>query len=101
MTVSKAHRHLPIADIETIAATPVLLSQFKLYSRGKQPVAFLSWAMVSNEVKARIESGKTKIDLQDWRSGDNLIVEDCISPFNTQKYSSRPLLINLNRKQDL
>lgn len=85
MTMSKDHRSLPISDIEAIVTAPILLSQFKLYSKGKQPVAFLSWATVSDEIKARIESGDKKLDLKDWRSGSNLVVVDCVSPFNPRE----------------
>ena len=57
------------------------MQQFKLYSKGKQPIAFLAWATVSDEVKERFDAGNMALELKDWRSGSNLIVVDCISPF--------------------
>jgi len=85
MTVSKRHRDLKISVIEEIVSTAIFLQQFKLYSKGKQPIAFLAWATVSDEVKERFDAGNVALELKDWRSGSNLIVVDCISPFTSEK----------------
>lgn len=81
MTMSKDHRDLPISSIEKNAATAIFLRHFKLYSKGKQPIAFLTWASVSDEVKKRIESGNNVLELAEWRSGTNIVIIDCVSPF--------------------
>ncbi len=81
MTMSKAHRDLPIKSLEDHLAPSILFKQFKLYSKGKQPVAFLIWASVSDEIKARIEAGDKTMDVKDWRSGEHIVVLDVISPF--------------------
>ena len=85
MTMSKAHRDLPIKEIEDRLITPIFLQQFKIYSKGKQPVAFLSWAMVSDEVKVRVEAGERKLELKEWRSGKEVVVVECVSPFSPAK----------------
>lgn len=82
MTMSKDHKDLTIRTVEERVAPALLLRQFKLYSKGKQPVAFLIWASVSDEVKARLEAGDKSLEMTDWRSGPNIVVVDCISPFN-------------------
>ena len=82
MTMSKTHRDLPIHTVEDLISPAILLKQFRLYSQGKQPVAFLVWASVSDEIKARIENGDKKLELPDWRSGSNIVVLDCISPLH-------------------
>ncbi|WP_299867607.1 toxin-activating lysine-acyltransferase [uncultured Roseobacter sp.] len=81
MTMSNAHRELPIREIEHRVSTPILLKQFKLYSKANQPVAYLAWALVTDEVKARFDAGERSLELSDWRAGPNLIVVDCVSPF--------------------
>lgn len=81
MTMDKRYRDLPIREIERIVATPIFLRQFKIYSKGKSPVAFLSWASVSDAVKAKVEAGDP-LELKDWRSGETVVVLDCVSPFN-------------------
>jgi cytolysin-activating lysine-acyltransferase len=80
MTTEKRYRDRPIRDIEALVATPILLRSFKLYSKDKQPVAFLTWASVSDAVKARVEAGEP-LALEDWRSGASLVVVDVVSPF--------------------
>lgn len=82
MSMSKDHRELPIKTIEDLLSPAILLKQFRLYSHGKQPLAFVIWASVSDEVKARLESGDKKLELTEWRSGTNIVVVDCISPLH-------------------
>ncbi|WP_318167884.1 toxin-activating lysine-acyltransferase [Roseobacter sp.] len=81
MTVSKAHRDLKISDIETQVTPAILLQQFKIFMKGKQPIAFLAWASVSNEVKARFAKGSRQLEPNEWRSGPNVVVVECVSPF--------------------
>lgn len=80
MTMSKAHRDLPIRTVEELLSPAILMRQFRLFTKGKQPIAFLIWASVSDEVKARLDAGDKKLDLKEWRSGSNIVVVDCISP---------------------
>lgn len=84
MTTEKRYRDRPIREIEALVATPILLQQFKIYSKGKSPVAFLNWAQVSDAVKAKVEAGDP-LELKDWRSGENVVVVDCVSPFNPRE----------------
>ena len=81
MPMTDQHRDLPIREAEARVAVPILLRRFKLYFKGKQPVAFLTWATVSDAAKAKVEAGEL-LELADWTSGDNLIVVDVVSPFN-------------------
>jgi hemolysin-activating ACP:hemolysin acyltransferase len=82
MTMSKEHRDQPISRIDRRVLPGLLLKQFKLIRREKMPVAFLSWASVSDEIKARMEADiDFSPDLKDWRSGPRLVIVECISPF--------------------
>ena len=56
MTMDKRYRDRPIREIEALVATQMLLRQFKLYSKDKQPVAFLTWASASDAVTAKVEA---------------------------------------------
>ncbi|MFV0358177.1 MAG: toxin-activating lysine-acyltransferase [Tropicimonas sp.] len=82
MSMSPDHRDLPIRAIETRVSIPLLLGQFRVYTKGKQPVAFLTWATVTDEVKARIGAGEVPTDIRDWNAGENMVIVDCVSPFN-------------------
>jgi hemolysin-activating ACP:hemolysin acyltransferase len=46
---------------------------------------FLTWAGVSGLVKTRTDKGKTDLELTEWRSGNNIVVLDCVSPFNPKQ----------------
>lgn len=80
MSMSPQHKSLPIQSIETRTLPAILLKQFKLYFKGKQPVAFVSWAMVTDDVKAKLAAGDA-LELKDWRSGPHLVAVDVVSPF--------------------
>lgn len=82
MTMSPDHKDLPIRYVEQMLSPAILLKQFRLFSKGKQPVAMLVWASVSDDVKARLDTGDKSLELKDWRSGNNIVILDCISPFN-------------------
>lgn len=82
MTMDKRYRDRAISEVEARIATPILLRQFKLYSKDDQPVAFLTWASVTDEAKEKHAAGNA-LALEDWRAGPNLIVVDCVSPFNS------------------
>ncbi len=82
MTMSKEHRDLPISRIDRRVLPGLLLKQFKLIRRDKMPIAFVSWASVSDEIKARMEADPDfSPELKDWRSGPRLMIVECVSPF--------------------
>ncbi|MQY44319.1 toxin-activating lysine-acyltransferase [Epibacterium sp. SM1969] len=82
MSLDNAFRDLPLSCLEARVSTPILLRHFKLYSKEGQPVAFLTWASVSDYVRDRIEAGGQGLSLDEWRSGQNIVVVDVVSPFN-------------------
>lgn len=81
MTISKEHRDLPVSVIEVRVTPAVLLQQFKLYMKNKQPIAFIAWALVSDTIKESLLSGTYVLQPADWRSGNNIVIVECISPF--------------------
>ena len=99
MTMSKNHRDLPIRVVESLVSPAILLRQFKLYSKGKQPVAFLIWASVTDEVKAVLDAGGQIEKLEDWRGGSNLVVVDCISPLAPSETFEKQFLESVKAAQ--
>src|SRR2546426_9170112 len=43
-------------------------------------VAFVSWALLTEEVEKRVQSGAWRLQPADWRSGDRLWVVDLVAP---------------------
>src|SRR2546422_5046513 len=80
MMQSPVHRHLFLADLEYRVAPPLMLQQFRLYRRDNVPVAFVSWALLTEEVEKRVQSGAWRLQPADWRSGDRLWVVDLVAP---------------------
>ena len=54
MMRSGPHRHLFVGDLEWLLMPPIGLKQFRLWRRETMPVAFASWALLSDEVEARL-----------------------------------------------
>lgn len=81
MTMSKDHKDLAISELDTRILPAILLKQFRLIMKGKTPIAFLTWAMVSDDVLKRFKKSNQALDIRDWRSGKNLLIVDCVSPF--------------------
>ena len=81
MTLSPAHRDRPISLIEAHVSAPLMFKQVRVYLKDKQPLAAVTWAYASDEVKRKIAEGNHVMGLNDWRSGPEVVVVDCISPF--------------------
>ena len=81
-----SHKYLFTADLEWLVLPPVSQKQCSLFrSKKNEPVAFVSWAKVSEEVEKRLLSGQTKLQPKDWNSGDKIYIMDIISPFTQGK----------------
>lgn len=80
LTQSKSHRRREIEFIEAHVMAPLMFKQVRVFTKGKQPLAALIWAYVSEDVKNKLLSGDHKMGLQDWRSGPEVMIVDCVSP---------------------
>ena len=81
MMASPRHRHLFLADLEWALLPPLALKQFRLFTKGNQPVAFATWAFVSAEVEARLKSGQAKLKPSEWKSGEKCWIVELVAPF--------------------
>ncbi|WP_420862957.1 toxin-activating lysine-acyltransferase [Algirhabdus cladophorae] len=81
MSMSKEHRDLPFSTLDSRILPAILLKQFKIIRKDTMPMAFLSWATLSDEAKAKFQKDPDSLELLDWRSGKNVVVVECISPF--------------------
>lgn len=81
MGLSNAHRDIPVRDIEARVQAPLMLKQVRVYTKGNQPVAAVIWASVSESIKQALRFDTYKMNLPDWRSGEQIVVVETISPF--------------------
>jgi cytolysin-activating lysine-acyltransferase len=81
MTRSMTHRHIFIADLEWMVLPPIEFGQFRMYRREGMPVAFATWALVSEETEKRLASGMARLAPTEWRNGDRLWLVELLAPF--------------------
>jgi len=81
MMSSPAHKHLFLADLEWLAAPAVLMKQFRIYNKQNVPLAYASWAFLSEEAERRLTSGVRRIPPSDWNSGERAWLIDLVAPF--------------------
>lgn len=81
-TKSNTHRHLFASDYEWLILPAIRLRQFSLLRNKKnEPMAFVSWALVSDNVEKRLLDGILKLKPAEWKSGNKIYIIDVISPF--------------------
>ena len=81
-TKSPTHRYLFSHEYEWMIIPAIIAKQFILFRNKKnEPVAFVSFAYVNEEVEKRLLNGTLKLTPAEWRSGDKLYIIDVISPF--------------------
>lgn len=74
-------KFLFVGDTDWAVLPPVILDQCRLYTRSGIPFAFLTWAFVSDEVDARLRSGRPKIAPHEWQNGSHIWLIDIVAPF--------------------
>lgn len=91
LTQSPQHKFMFLADMEWYFLPPFRHRQFRVFHKDKAPIAFVSWAYVSDEVEERLKSGGTRLKPEDWRSGENLWLIDLCAPFGGGEFILREL----------
>mgnify|MGYP000850280573 CR=1 FL=1 len=81
MASSPTHRHLFLADLEWLVLPPLMLQQFRIFRVKQRPVAFVSWAFLSEEAEARLQQSTPRLQPADWNSGDRAWIVDVVMPF--------------------
>ncbi|MBI4967002.1 MAG: toxin-activating lysine-acyltransferase [Rhodospirillales bacterium] len=78
---SPTHKHLFLADLEWLLVPAILAKQFRLYRKKGVPIAYASWAFLSEEAERRLRSGAFRLSPADWRSGERAWLIDLVAPF--------------------
>lgn len=74
-------RYMFLGDTDALVLPAVILDQCRLYTKNGIPLAFFTWALVSDAVDARLASGMAKIAPHEWKSGPHLWLIDQVAPF--------------------
>lgn len=81
MSLSPAHQHLQLSDIQWALLPSISLQQFKLFRKEGMPAAFVTWALLSDAVQAKYRTGQYRLKPPDWNSGRFLWLIDIVVPF--------------------
>ncbi len=90
-----------VCDIEWKVMPPLVLDQAKLYMKDESPLAFVSWAMLSEESVARYKNPPHHLTPSDWKSGDQVWLIDVLTPFGGAKEVLKDLKENVFKGQKI
>lgn len=80
-----ATRHTLLSQLEWRVMPPLMLEQAKLYMRDEAPIAYVSWAMLSDDAALRLRSAPHHLTPADWQSGEHVWLVDLFTPFGGAK----------------
>lgn len=74
-------RHTLLSELEWRVVPALMLEQAKLYMRGDAPLAYVSWAKMSDAVGQRYRQVPHQLSFNDWKSGSEVWLIDVVAPF--------------------
>lgn len=74
-------RHTLISEQEWRVLPPLVLDQAKLYLCDNAPIAYVSWAKLSDKIAKRYSAAPHQLAAGDWQSGDQVWIVDLFAPF--------------------
>ena len=81
MMQQTATRHTLLSELEWRVMPALVLEQAKLYMREDSPIAYVSWATLSEPVAQRYAAAPHQLTASDWQSGDQVWIVDLFVPF--------------------
>jgi len=82
MKHAEYHRGWDLQAINIDIVPPIVLGQYRIYrSALSEPVGFVTWAYVSEEVKSALVARLRPMTWSDWNSGELLLFNDFVAPF--------------------
>lgn len=81
MMTNNMTRHTLLSELEWRVMPALVLDQAKLYFREEAPVAFASWAKLSDAAAQRYRTPPHHLAASDWNSGQQIWLVDVLTPF--------------------
>ncbi len=98
MLRSPLHRSYTVAELEERILPSLMLNQFRYYEVGGQPVGFLNWAWLTEDIETHYQTGDYELSPQEWQGGDSLWYPEFIAPFGHARYIVKDIRQNVFRK---
>lgn len=95
------YRSFSVERLMSALVVPVELNQFRIYSSAEgRPLAFVTWALLSEEAERRHLSANNGahipiVRMEDWRSGDRFWFIDLVAPFGHARQVASDLRRNV------
>jgi len=90
-----------VSDIEWKVMPPLVLEQAKLYMKDESPLAFVTWAKLSEEVANRYKTPPHHLTPSDWKTGEQIWIVDMLVPFGGAQEVLKDLKENVFKGQTL
>ena len=74
-------RHTLLSELDWRVMPALVLEQAKLYMRDSAPIAYVSWAKLSDAAAQRYVEAPHHLTAADWKSGDQVWLIDLVTPF--------------------
>lgn len=81
MMLSDLHKQWTVSDLDRLLIPPIQMGQCLFAIKDDSPIAFVSWALFSEEASLAFANRARPLRKEDWRSGDQLWIVDFIGPF--------------------
>jgi cytolysin-activating lysine-acyltransferase len=81
MMQQSATRHTLLSELEWRVMPALVLDQAKLFMRDNAPVAYVSWARLSEDLAKRYQQAPHHLSASDWKSGEQIWIVDLCTPF--------------------
>lgn len=81
MMQQSSTRYTLLSELEWRVMPALVLDQAKLYMRDGAPVAYVSWARLSEESAQRYRQIPHHLTSADWQSGEQVWLVDLLAPF--------------------
>ncbi len=94
-TQSPLHKDWAVKSLEQWILPAILTRQCRLYKRDGKPIAYVSWAYLSEEAEKRYVRASRDLHPKDWKSGERGWLIDVIAPFGDAKEVTRDLRNNV------
>ncbi len=95
MLALPTHKHMNLTDIVQRIVPAISLNQFRVLHKDDMPLAYLSWAKLSDDVEKGLRNTPLSLNPMDWSSGDNLWIVDRIAPSRVAEQALDDLEQNL------
>lgn len=95
MISSPLHLKYKISSIPERFIPSLIHNQFRFYEIDGNPIGFVNWAWLTDEVEEKFMTTKYILNLDEWQGGNNLWFPEFIAPFGHARLIIQDLRRNI------